>query len=171
MKSNLIIASAEAANALDTTDTSREGLSRAARKALEKEERKSQREMVTAITPLTLPQYAVPLVAKVITRTVGPDIAALTTGMGDLAMEITAVIELLGEKGIMTQDEVDAKRITIEEKVQQLREAATAAQKQQEEAPAVNDQSPAFQESTQNANGAPVRRLDEGRSPLVIARR
>lgn len=136
-------------------------MSRAARKAADKEERKDKKKERTALTYRTAPKF----IAVVVSKILGPDIARMSENIADVGLEVMALVEVLEAKGILSQSEIDAQRVVIQERMQKLHEASVAAQNQTD-AP-VNESSPAFQEASKNAGGAQVRRLDEGRPSTI----
>jgi hypothetical protein len=163
---------ADAADAADlNAETTVDGMSRAARRTLDrqaaKEAERFARSGNKAVTRRELPAAVI----KVLESTVGHDIAGIYQSIAETAIETTAIIAVLAEKGILTQEEVDGQTTKIKENMQRLHEAAVNAARTQEQAP-VNAQSPALLEATQHANGAQVQRLDESRpSGLIVVGR
>lgn len=160
-----------------TAHSTPETLSRSQRRALEKAAAKQAKHNTTAITHGEFPVK----LARALQATMGPRFGELMEAIADVALETNALIEVLEEKGILTQADVNARRKTIMESMEAAQKAAQQEALNEADtsasAPtpaAVNENSPAFQEATANAGGAKVQRLDEGGvtpSGLVIAGR
>lgn len=162
--SNIVLATADDAEVLAPGSTDAATLSRAERKAADRAQRKAEKQhsrRLSGDSAVTLGMFP-HLMSRAIGTTVMPRLDHIMGGMTEIVAETTAIVKVLEQKGILTQDEVDAERRIIEDDMKRMVEAAVTAA-QNESKPHVNEQSPAFQEATEHAKGAPVKRLDEGR--------